>query len=230
MRMQLLAAAAVSALMLAGCAQPPSLVTKDYESRAQNVRAVNRLQAEDIAVAQVRVSKDVDLWCAGRTIPIPGAENGRTDKDNFARYWQRAFESELAQAGVLNQENPKVKLYNLIESVRIVAEPTRIQWMLDMNYFSSNGTIFRDEVVYNVPTDSLKNMQEGCERLAEGLDKAVSWSILKVLSSPSFAPLVEPGLSYEPKMTSESLAHSLTTIVKPEEEEEIWKAMPNKRF
>lgn len=229
MRMHLLAAAA-SALMLAGCAQSPSLVTKDYESRAQNVRAVNRLQAEDIGVAQVRVSKDIDLWCAGRTIPIPGAESGRTDKDNFARYWQKAFESELAQAGVLNQENPKVKLYNLIESVKIVAEPTRIRWMFDMNYFSSNGTIFRDEVEYNVPTDSLKNMQEGCERLAEGLDKAVSWSILKALSSPSFAPLVEPGLSYEPKMTSESLAHSLTTIVKPEEEEEIWKTMPNKRF
>lgn len=221
--------ALASMIALSACTAPVPLVSHEYESRAQNVRAVNRLHTSDVAVAEVRVVKDPDLWCAGSAIPIPGARSSLSDNQNIASYWKRAFEAELSQAGVLNEKDPKVKIYNLIDRVRMIAEPTQLRWMIDMRLFSSNGSIYDSEVEYNVPTDSLKNMEDGCARLADSFDKAIAWSILKTLSAPEFGPLVEPGLDYVPTMKAESLSHSLTSIVKPEEKEEIWKTEPNKR-
>ena len=79
----------------------------------------------------------------------------------------------------MNQKNPKVKIYNLIDSVKIQAEPTFLAWRINMELFSSNGHSMKLDVVYNAPTDGLKNMQDGCRRVAETLNKAVKWSVLK---------------------------------------------------
>ncbi len=120
--------------------------------------------------------------CAGDRIAVPGEGEFSDLRDAFAHYWKNAFITDLSSVGMLNQEKPKVKLYNLIDSVKIIAEPTQLQWRIKMEIFSSNGGMLKQEITYNAPTDGLKNMREGCSRLAAGLDKAVAWSILKTFS------------------------------------------------
>ncbi len=201
-----------------GCSTPEPYVTNAYEPNAQNARSVKRLQAEDVAVAEVRVAKAMDLDCAGTIFPIPGEEKYKNLNDAFAAYWKNAFMADLKNGGALNQDKPKVKIYNLIDSVKIQAEPTMLAWRINMELFSSNGSSMKAAVVYNVPTDSLKNMQDGCRRLAAGLDKAVRWSILEITSDPRFQNLVQPGLDFVPSMK----AASIQSVFLGEDEEERW--------
>ncbi len=126
--------------------------------------------------------------------------------------------ADLKNGSALNQDKPKVKIYNLIDSVKIQAEPTMLAWRINMELFSSNGSSMKASVVYNVPTDSLKNMQDGCRRLAAGLDKAVRWSILEITSDPRFQNLVQPGLDFVPSMK----AASIQSVFLGEDEEERW--------
>lgn len=207
-----------SAVLLSGCSTPEPYVTYAYEPNAQNARSVKRLQAEDVAVAEVRVAKAMDLDCAGTIFPIPGEEKYKNLNDAFAAYWKNAFVADLKNGGALNQDKPKVKIYNLIDSVKIQAEPTMLAWRINMELFSSNGSSMKAAVVYNVPTDSLKNMQDGCRRLAAGLDKAVRWSILEITSDPRFQNLVQPGLDFVPSMK----AASIQSVFLGEDEEERW--------
>ena len=125
------AALAGSVLVLAGCQTAEPYVSYPYEVTAQNVK--------DVAVDQVRVVKAMDLECAGNIIPIPGQEGFKTINGAFSNYWRNALMSDLNQAGILNQKNPKVKIYNLIDSVKIQAEPTFLAWRINMELFSSNG-------------------------------------------------------------------------------------------
>ena len=208
----------LSAVLLSGCSTPEPYVTYAYEPNAQNARSVKRLQAEDVAVAEVRVAKAMDLDCAGTIFPIPGEEKYKNLNDAFAAYWKNAFMADMKNGGALNQDKPKVKIYNLIDSVKIQAEPTMLAWRINMELFSSNGSSMKAAVVYNVPTDSLKNMQEGCRRLAAGLDKAVRWSILEITSDPRFQNLVQPGLGFVPSMK----AASIQSVFLGEDEEERW--------
>lgn len=208
----------LSAVLLSGCSTPGPYVTYAYEPNAQNARSVKRLQAEDVAVAEVRVAKAMDLDCAGTIFPIPGEEKYKNLNDAFAAYWKNAFMADLKNGGALNQDKPKVKIYNLIDSVKIQAEPTMLAWRINMELFSSNGSSMKAAVVYNVPTDSLKNMQDGCRRLAAGLDKAVRWSILEITSDPRFQNLVQPGLDFVPSMK----AASIQSVFLGEDEEERW--------
>ncbi|WP_290448902.1 hypothetical protein [uncultured Parasutterella sp.] len=208
----------LSAVLLSGCSTPEPYVTNAYEPNAQNARSVKRLQAEDVAVAEVRVAKAMDLDCAGTIFPIPGEEKYKNLNDAFAAYWKNAFMADLKNGGALNQDKPKVKIYNLIDSVKIQAEPTMLAWRINMELFSSNGSSMKAAVVYNVPTDSLKNMQDGCRRLAAGLDKAVRWSILEITSDPRFQNLVQPGLDFVPSMK----AASIQSVFLGEDEEERW--------
>ncbi len=220
---------AASSLVVAGCTTPSKPeVPFNYEARAQNVRVMGKLGASDIAVGQVRVVNNLDLVCGNRELTIPGGVGRYDNAGNFASYWKRAFESELAKAGLLNEKNPKVKLYFLLDKVKIVGEPVRLQWMMNMTVFSSNGTILKNDVVYNAPTDNLRNMADGCGRLEQNIDKAIAWSILKTVSSPAFPALVQPGLEYVPTMKAESLSDSLTSIVKEPEKNDIWKKQPDK--
>lgn len=208
----------LSAVLLSGCSTPEPYVTYAYEPNAQNARSVKRLQAKDVAVAEVRVAKAMDLDCAGTIFPIPGEEKYKNLNDAFAAYWKNAFMADLKNGGALNQDKPKVKIYNLIDSVKIQAEPTMLAWRINMELFSSNGSSMKAAVVYNVPTDSLKNMQDGCRRLAAGLDKAVRWSILEITSDPRFQNLVQPGLGFVPSMK----AASIQSVFLGEDEEERW--------
>lgn len=208
----------LSAVLLNGCSTPEPYVTYAYEPNAQNARSVKRLQAEDVAVAEVRVVKAMDLDCAGTIFPIPGEEKYKNLNDAFAAYWKNAFMADLKNGGALNQDKPKVKIYNLIDSVKIQAEPTMLAWRINMELFSSNGSSMKAAVVYNAPTDSLKNMQDGCRRLAAGLDKAVRWSILEITSDPRFQNLVQPGLDFVPSMK----AASIQSVFLGEDEEERW--------
>ncbi|WP_301000550.1 hypothetical protein [uncultured Parasutterella sp.] len=208
----------LSAVLLSGCSTPEPYVTYAYEPNAQNARSVKRLQAEDVAVAEVRVAKAMDLDCAGTIFPIPGEEKYKNLNDAFAAYWKNAFMADLKNGSALNQDKPKVKIYNLIDSVKIQAEPTMLAWRINMELFSSNGSSMKASVVYNVPTDSLKNMQDGCRRLAAGLDKAVRWSILEITSDPRFQNLVQPGLDFVPSMK----AASIQSVFLGEDEEERW--------
>ena len=208
----------LSAVLLSGCSTPEPYVTNAYEPNAQNARSVKRLQAEDVAVAEVRVAKAMDLDCAGTIFPIPGEEKYKNLNDAFAAYWKNAFMADLKNGSALNQDKPKVKIYNLIDSVKIQAEPTMLAWRINMELFSSNGSSMKAAVVYNVPTDSLKNMQDGCRRLAAGLDKAVRWSILEITSDPRFQNLVQPGLDFVPSMK----AASIQSVFLGEDEEERW--------
>lgn len=208
----------LSAVLLSGCSTPEPYVTYAYEPNAQNARSVKRLQAEDVAVAEVRVAKAMDLDCAGTIFPIPGEEKYKNLNDAFAAYWKNAFMADLKNGSALNQDKPKVKIYNLIDSVKIQAEPTMLAWRINMEIFSSNGSSMKAAVVYNVPTDSLKNMQDGCRRLAAGLDKAVRWSILEITSDPRFQNLVQPGLDFVPSMK----AASIQSVFLGEDEEERW--------
>ncbi len=208
----------LSAVLLSGCSTPEPYVTNAYEPNAQNARSVKRLQAEDVAVAEVRVAKAMDLDCAGTIFPIPGEEKYKNLNDAFAAYWKNAFMADLKNGGALNQDKPKVKIYNLIDSVKIQAEPTMLAWRINMELFSSNGSSMKAAVVYNVPTDSLKNMQDGCRRLAAGLDKAVRWSILEITSDPRFQKLGEAGLDFVPSMK----AASIQSVFLGEDEEERW--------
>lgn len=221
-----LSVTALSALLvLCDCQAPEPVHLDPYEPKAQNVRAWKRLHAEDIAVAQVRVVKTIDLDCAGLSIPIPVSGSFDSANDAFAAYWKRAMESELSQAGMLNEKSPKVRLYALIDSVKIQAEPTRLAWIMNLEMFSSNGTSMKESVVYNAPTDGLKNMREGCFRLAKGLDKALTWALLKTTSDPRFEALVQPGLGFTPSMKAQSLQETLLG----EEEDERWKETPRKK-
>ncbi len=200
----------LSAVLLSGCSTPEPYVTNAYEPNAQNARSVKRLQAEDVAVAEVRVAKAMDLDCAGTIFPIPGEEKYKNLNDAFAAYWKNAFMADLKNGGALNQDKPKVKIYNLIDSVKIQAEPTMLAWRINMELFSSNGSSMKAAVVYNV--------QDGCRRLAAGLDKAVRWSILEITSDPRFQNLVQPGLDFVPSMK----AASIQSVFLGEDEEERW--------
>lgn len=207
-----------SVTLLAGCQTAEPYVSHSYEVTPQNARILKRIDAKDVAVEQVRVVKEMDLSCAGSWIPIPGSEGFKTDNGAFSNYWRNALMADLQNAGRLNQKNPKVKIYNLIDSVKIQAEPTFLAWRINMELFSSNGHSMKLDVVYNAPSDGLKNMQDGCRRIAAGLDKAVRWSILKAISDPRFPELLEPGLGFTPSMK----AASFESIFLGEKEDERW--------
>ena len=160
----------------------------------------------------------MDLECAGSIIPIPGQEEFKTLNGAFSNYWRNALMADLNQAGILNQKNPKVIIYNLIDSVKIQAEPTFLAWRINMELFSSNGHSMKLDVVYNAPTDGLKNMQDGCRRVASTLNKAVKWSVLKAISDPRFEVLVQPGLDFTPSMK----AQSFQSLFLGEDEDDRW--------
>jgi hypothetical protein len=223
-----IAAALAAVPFLSGCHSVEPLETHAYESRPQNVRAIKRLHTEDVAVAEVRLVSNPDLECAGRIIPIPGMEYSAQADRAVANYWKKALESDLDAAGVLNEKTPKVRLYNLIESVKILAEPTRLRWTFTMRVFSSNGKYMDSTATYNVPTDNMPNMQEACSRLAKDFDKAVAWSLLKTISAPEMTQLVQPGLGFVPVMKATSLTKSLSSIIRPEDDEPMWKEEPKK--
>ena len=147
------AALSGSALVLVGCQTAEPYVSYPYEVTAQNARILRKLDVKDVAVDQVRVVKVMDLECAGSVIPIPGQEEFKTLNGAFSNYWRNALMADLNQAGILNQKNPKVKIYNLIDSVKIQAEPTFLAWRINMELFSSNGHSMKMNVVYNAPTD-----------------------------------------------------------------------------
>ena len=207
-----------SLLLLSGCKTTEPLVTKAYEPTAQNTRIIKRLEAQDVGVGEVRVVKEMDLDCTGTIIPIPGDGSAKNLNEAFAKYWKNAFSADLKKAGIFNEQKPKVIIYNLIDSVKIQAEPTMLAWYIQMELFSSNGTSMKMEVAYNVPTDSLRNMKDGCRRLAAGMDSAVRWSILKTVSDPRFEALVQPGLGFTPSMK----AASIQSVFMGESEEDRW--------
>ncbi|WP_308514472.1 hypothetical protein [uncultured Turicimonas sp.] len=213
-----------AALLLTACKTTEPYYSYSFEPNAQIQRAWHRIDAKDIGVEQVRVVKIIDLDCAGDRIAIPGEGEFSDLRDAFANYWKNAFITDLSSVGMLNQEKPKVKLYNLIDSVKIIAEPTQLQWRIKMEIFSSNGGMLKQEITYNAPTDGLKNMREGCSRLAAGLDKTVAWSILKTISDPRFQEMVQPGLGYVPSMK----AVSITSVFQPDTEEDYWKSKPTR--
>ncbi len=214
-----------SILTLSSCGTSVMLQPKEYPPNAQIQRQWKRLEASDIGVAQVRVVKPIDTDCAGVTIPIYGEENYKTSQEAFANYWKEALMTDLREAGLLNQSKPKVKLYALIDYVKIQADPSALVYRLEMEVFSSNGHMIKQEISYNIPSDNLKNIHEGCVRIAEGLDRAVSWSILKIISDPRFAQLVTPGLGYEPTMKAESLSSVLDVLGK-DNDQDHWKTKP----
>lgn len=207
-----------TAVLLTGCKTTEPYISYPYEVTSQNARIIKKLDAKDIAVEQVRVVKEMDMDCAGSYVPIPGQENFKTPNGAFSNYWRNALMSDLNNAGILNQQNPKVRLYNLIDSVKIQAEPTFLAWRINMELFSSNGHSMKMSVVYNAPTDNLKNMHDGCRRISETLNKAVKWSILKTISDPRFEELVQPGLDFKPSMK----AQSLESVFMGEKEEDRW--------
>lgn len=207
-----------SAIILTGCQTAEPYVSYPYEVTSQNARILKKLDVKDVAVDQVRVVKDMDLECAGNYVPIPGQEHFKTPNGAFSNYWRNAMMSDLNHAGILNEKNPKVKIYNLIDSVKIQAEPTFLAWRINMELFSSNGHSMKMSVVYNAPTDQLKNMQDGCRRISATLNKAVKWSILKTISDPRFEELVQPGLDFKPAMK----AQSLESVFMGEKEEDRW--------
>lgn len=215
-----------TAVLLTGCKTTEPYISYPYEVTSQNARIIKKLDAKDIAVEQVRVVKEMDMDCAGGYVPIPGQENFKTPNGAFSNYWRNALMSDLNNAGILNQQNPKVKLYNLIDSVKIQAEPTFLAWRINMELFSSNGHSMKMSVVYNAPTDNLKNMHDGCRRISETLNKAVKWSILKTISDPRFEELVQPGLDFKPSMK----AQSLESVFMGEKEEDRWaESAPKKK-
>lgn len=221
----LLTIASASCLLVA-CHAPIPYISSSYSPNAQIERAWHRLDDKNIAVEQVRVVKNIDIDCAGQRITIPGEQAHKDLRDAYAAYWKDAFMTDMNAAGYLNQKDPKVKLYNLIDSVKIVAEPTSLQWRINMEMISSNGSLLRETITYNAPSDNLKNMREGCSRLALTLDKAVAWSILKTVSDPRFAQLIKPGLGYVPAMKATSITSTLNPFEK-DDEEEYWKTKPN---
>lgn len=200
----LIAFSAASVLILGGCETTSIYPSAAYAPTAQNARAIKRLQTSDIAVSKVRVVKELDADCAGALIPIgaPGATNAG---EAFAAYWKDAFTQDLKNAGVLNESQPKVKLYALFDKVKIQGELNDLAWKMKVEIFSSNGHSMREEIVYRVPSEGVRNMREGCTRISEDLNKAVAWSILKITSNPNFAELTAPGLSWEPSMKGESI-------------------------
>ncbi len=221
------ASAALVATVLTGCASVEPYPSKVYQPNAQIQRQLKRLSVEDIAVEQVRVVKPFDNECGGGNIPIPSETRVKDSAEAFANYWKNALMMDLRESGLLNQEKPKVKIYNLIDSVKIQAEPTALAYRIRMTLFSSNGGIMSEEVVYNAPTDGLKNIRQGCMRLADTLDKAVAWSILKTVSDPRFEQMVQPGLGFVPSMKGESIRQTLDVFgITKDEEDEYWKAKP----
>lgn len=211
-------------LALSACQAPNPVHLDPYEPKAQNVRAWKRLHAEDIAVQQVRIVKDMDLDCTGVPMRIPVSGSFKSTNEAFAEYWKRAMESELSQAGLLNQKDPKVKLYALIDSVKIQAEPTALAWIMNLEMYSSNGTSMKETVVFNAPTDNMKNMREGCFRLATSMDKALTWALLKIVGDPRFEALVKPGLGFTPSMKAQTLQETLLG----EDKDERWKETPRR--
>lgn len=216
--------AASALLLLAACQTPEPYMSYSFEPNTQIQRAWHRIDAQDIAVEQVRVVKNIDLDCAGDRIAIPGEDGFKDLRDVFANYWRTAFITDLSSTGLLNQDKPKVKIYNLIDSVKIIAEPTQLQWRFNMEVFSSNGGMLKEEIAYNAPSDGLKNMREGCARLAATLNKAVAWSILKTVSDPRFNEMVRPGLGFVPSMK----AKSISTVFQGDDAEEYWKSKPSR--
>ena len=212
------AAVAGSALVMAGFQTAEPYVSYPYGVTAQNARILKRLDVKDVAVDQVRVVKAMDLECAGNIIPIPGQEGFKTITGAFSNYWRNALMSDLNQAGILNQKNPKVKIYNLIDSVKIQAEPTFLAWRINMELFSSNGHSMKLDVVYNAPTDGLKNMPDGCRRVAEPINQAVKCSVIKAIRNTGLEDVVEPGLDFTPSMK----AQSFQSLFLGEDEDDRW--------
>ncbi len=224
---KLLSALLITSLVftLSSCGTNVPLQPKEYPPNSQIQRQWKRLEASDIGVAKVRVIRPIDTDCAGVTIPIYGEENYKTTQEAFANYWRAAFMTDLREAGCLNQDKPKVKLYALIDSVKIQADPSALVYRIEMEVFSSNGNMVKQEISYNLPSDNLKNIHEGCARIADGLDRAVAWSILKIISDPRFAQLITPGLGYEPTMKAESIS-SVLDIFGKENDQDYWKTKP----
>ena len=109
-----------AALLLTACKTTEPYYSYSFEPNAQIQRAWHRIDAKDIGVEQVRVVKIIDLDCAGDRIAVPGEGEFSDLRDAFAHYWKNAFITDLSSVGMLNQEKPKVKLYNLIDSVKLL--------------------------------------------------------------------------------------------------------------
>ncbi len=211
---------------LIGCAVDEPYMVQEYMPNDQIQRQWKRLNADNVGVAQVRVVKEIETDCANFKIPIPNRDDYKTNNAAFAAYWKKALEMDLRASGALNETDPKVKLYALLDSVKIQGEPTNLAWRFNIRMFSSNGGMLSEEIVYHVPTDNLKNMTEGCRRIAADMNKAVAWSIVRTISDPKFSYLVQPGLGYVPSMKGQSITKSINVFSK-DEEDEYWKTKPH---
>jgi hypothetical protein len=174
---------AMSVLFLGAC----SYVPPRYGVSPANTEALKKLGVGNINVGPFTKTVAFDTSCR----VVAGAVES-PDSAGFEGYIQKALVEELKQAGMYDDQSPKITLTGVVEKMSLSTMRTIYlsNWDIGVRLNSSNGksVYIKQHYDFNAGPRSLAD----CQIIADQYMVAVQKTLGKLIDAPEFQSLVTP--------------------------------------
>lgn len=175
---------AVSVLVLSAC----SYIPQRYSVSPDNTEALQKLGVGSIInVGTFTNTAEFDASCR-----VVAGVVKKPDSTGFEGYIQKALVEELKQAGMFDDQTPKITLTGVVEKLSLSTLRTIYlsNWDIGVRLNSSNGksVYIKQHYEFNAGTRSLAD----CQIIADQYMVAVQKTLGKLINAPEFQSLVTP--------------------------------------
>jgi hypothetical protein len=164
-----------------------SYVPQRYSVSADNTVALKKLGVGNINVGPFTKNGEFDTSCR----VVAGAVE-KPDRTGFEGYIQKALVEELKQAGMFDDESPKITLTGVVEKLSLSTMRTVYlsSWDIGVRLKSSNGKseYIKQHYDFNAGPRALAD----CQIIADQYMVAVQKTLGKLIDAPEFQSLVTP--------------------------------------
>jgi hypothetical protein len=173
----------ISVLILGAC----SYIPQRYSVSSDNTEALRQLGRGNINVGLFTKTAEFDNSCR-----VVAGVVEKPDSTGFEGYIQKAFVEELKQAGMLDDQAPKIILTGVVEKLSLTTVRTVYisTWDIGVRLNSSNGesVYIKQRYEFNAGPNFLPN----CQLIADNYMRAVQKTLGKLINAPEFQSLVTP--------------------------------------
>jgi hypothetical protein len=173
----------LSMFVLGAC----SYVPQRYGISPDNTEALKKLGVGNINVGPFKKAAAFDTSCQ-----VVAGSIDSPDSTGFEGYIQRALIDELKQAGMFDDQSPKITLTGVVEKMSMTTLRTVYlsNWDIWVRLNSSNGkTVFiKQHYEFNAGIHNLAD----CQIVADQYMVAVQKTLGKLINAPEFQSLVTP--------------------------------------
>ena len=174
---------AVLIFVLGACSYMP----QRYSISPDNTEALKKLGVSNINVGSFKKTAEFDTSCR----VVSGAVEA-PDSMGFEGYIQKALVEELKQAGMFDDQSPKITLTGVVEKLSLSTLRTIYlsNWDIGVRLNSSNGksVYIKQHYEFNAGPRNLAD----CQIIADQYMVAVQQTLGKLINAPEFQSLVTP--------------------------------------